>query len=268
MRWISIPFLQECEHFSKKISELQDVCHDWDHIKRVRKLATHIYLGESNPSTDGDLVDVGALLHDVIDHKFSTYEDRLNTLKQLEEIFQKHDLSNKFNEVIEIIDNVSFSKQVNSIHTVKLNEELKIIRDADRLDAIGAIGIARAFSYGGYKKKNIYNFEKDCNLYQTYKKDFTRQSSNPTDSTFHHFFDKLLFLKDGLYTKTAKKLAEKRHRFLRKFCREFIEEIFEDSNKDTKDDDWGILTTSETTDTHSDTNLCIDASTKEIITWD
>ena len=171
--------------------------HDFYHIERVVKMARKIAAEEN---ADLFLVELAAWLHDVGDYKLNDGIDKSQEL--ISEFLIELNLPQEIiSKTIEIVSQVSFSKG-NSPATV----EAKIVQDADRLDAIGAIGIARCFAYGGSKHREIYNPE------------------NPNETSIQHFYDKLLKLKDLMNTETAKKIAEERHQFLEEFLERFYKE--------------------------------------------
>ena len=188
--------------------------HDWFHIERVYNNAKLITKGEN---ADIFIVKLGALLHDIADYKFHNGDESkgpeiaaefLNTQKVPEE-----DTAH----IIKIIENVSFKggneKQIfNSI-------ELKIVQDADRLDALGAIGIARTFNYGGFKGRALYDPKIEPNLNMT-----KEQYKASTAPTINHFYEKLLLLKDLMNTETGRKIAEERHRFMENYLHQFYKE--------------------------------------------
>lgn len=188
--------------------------HDWFHIERVYKNSLLIAKGEN---CDLLVVQLGALLHDIADSKFHNGDETIGP--KTARNFLKHQKvsENIIQHVIDIIENISFkggnfSKKFTSI-------ELEIVQDADRLDAIGAIGIARTFNYGGFKNRAIYDPNVAPNLTMT--KEEYKNSESPT---LNHFYEKLLLLKDKMNTQTGKKLAEKRHEFMLLFLEEFYAE--------------------------------------------
>lgn len=187
--------------------------HDWDHIYRVWNLSKIIAKKENINSF---IVELGALLHDIADPKFHNGDEEVGpkiAKNFLESINLDSDLIDK---VIKIIENVSFRKSFNSQFKSK---ELEIVQDADRLDAIGAMGIIRAFHYGGYKNKKIY--DPKIKPYQNIsREDYVKEDS----PTINHFYEKLLLLKDRMNTKTGKEFAEKRHKFMEQFLKEFYKE--------------------------------------------
>ena len=188
--------------------------HDWWHIYRVWRLSKQISQGEK---VDSFIVELGALLHDIADSKFYNGDEEIGPRKA-KEFLQSLDVSEDVIIHIEnIISNISFK---GGVHTQEFKSpELNIIQDADRLDAMGAIGIARAFNYGGYKNRKIYNPEIKPNLNMT-KEEYKENNY----STINHFYEKLLLLKDRMNTSTAKSMAEHRHRYMELFLDEFYEE--------------------------------------------
>ena len=188
--------------------------HDWFHIQRVFKTSQTIAKSEE---VDFLVVSLGALLHDIADSKFhdgdetigpKMAKDFLKSLLVPEEIID---------HVVLIIEHISF-KGGNDTQQFT-SPELNVVQDADRLDAIGAIGIARCFNYGGYKNRAIYDPEILPNLNMT--KEEYKKSTAPT---INHFYEKLLLLKDRMNTKTGKKLAEQRHAFMEQFLEQFYRE--------------------------------------------
>ncbi len=200
--------------FVKK--QLQDAegGHDWFHIERVFKNAVLIAQEEN---CDVTVVKLGALLHDIADSKFHEGDEEIGP-KIAREFLASENVSEEIIEnVIEIIKNISFKggnfeKTFSSI-------ELEIVQDADRLDALGAIGIARTFNYGGFKNRPIYNPSIAPKLNMT--KEEYKKSDSPT---LNHFYEKLLLLKDKMNTETGKKLAQERHRFMETFLSQFYAE--------------------------------------------
>ena len=188
--------------------------HDWWHIQRVWQLARHIAASEQS---DTLIVELGALLHDVADAKFHNGDETVGTTLALDFLISHGVTENIIQHVIAIIENVSF-KGGNEEQSFK-SIELDIVQDADRLDAIGAIGIARTFNYGGFRNREIYNPEIPPKL--DMKKEEYRNSSAPT---INHFYEKLLLLKYRMNTDTGRLMAEHRHRFMEEFLHEFYKE--------------------------------------------
>ncbi len=200
--------------FVKKQLHNAEAGHDWFHTERVWKLARKI--AEKEPS-DGLVVELAALLHDIADPKFHEGNETL-ALDLSREFLEKQKLENNLVEqVLFIIKNISF-KNKGELTTVR-PIELDIVQDADRLDAIGAIGVARTFNFGGFKNNRIYDPEIPPDLMiskEEYKK------SNGT--TINHFYEKLLLLKDLMNTETARTIAAGRHLFMEDFLTQFYRE--------------------------------------------
>lgn len=188
--------------------------HDWFHIERVYKNALLI---SKNENVDIFIVSLGALLHDIADSKFHNGDETVGPKLAGAFLVNQNLDSTVISHIINIIENISFKggnepQKFNSL-------ELDVIQDADRLDAIGAIGIARTFNYGGFKNRAIYdpNIEPNLNLSkEAYK--------NSTAPTINHFYEKLLLLKDRMNTKTGKRIAEQRHKFMQDYLEQFYNE--------------------------------------------
>jgi uncharacterized protein len=188
--------------------------HDWFHIERVYKNAILIADGEV---CDDTVLKLGALLHDIADSKFHNGDETIGP-KMAREFLASNDVDETtIQHVINIIEKISFKGG----NTEKLfsSIELDIVQDADRLDAIGAIGIARAFNYGGFKNRPLYNPNIAPNLHMS--KEEYKSSEAPT---LNHFYEKLLLLKDKMNTETGKKIAQERHRYMEGFLSQFYAE--------------------------------------------
>jgi uncharacterized protein len=197
-----LDILKSAEEFAKQRMAGFDSGHDWYHIERVRRLAVYINTQES--LCDPFTLEIAVLLHDTADSKFNK-DDQDKGYKILQEFMQKTGLNGITDQVINAIKNVSYSNK--KPHGDKNDPLLMVLQDADRLDAIGAIGIARAFNYGGFRNNPIYI------------PDDNTVSSTP--STIGHFYDKLLKLKGLMNTTTGMRLADERHAILEKFLNEF-----------------------------------------------
>ena len=188
--------------------------HDWFHTERVYKNALLIAQKEN---CDLEIVKLAALLHDIADSKFHNGDETIGP-KMASEFLQNNGIdSETIAHVVAIIENISFKggnikKEFDSI-------ELQIVQDADRLDALGAIGIARTFNYGGFKNRPLYDPNIAPKLNMT--KEEYKKSEAPT---LNHFYEKLLLLKDKMNTRTGKRIAEKRHLFMEKFLAQFYAE--------------------------------------------
>ena len=188
--------------------------HDWFHVQRVYKNALLI---SENENVNKTIVALGALLHDIADSKFHDGDEAIGP-KKAKAFLQTQAVSqDTITHIIKIIENVSF-KGGNTIKTFH-SKELEVIQDADRLDAIGAIGIARTFNYGGFKNRAIYNplIKPDLNMSAAQYK----ASDAPT---INHFYEKLLLLKNKMNTPSGKKIAQERHEFMEKFLEQFYQE--------------------------------------------
>jgi uncharacterized protein len=206
--------LEQTEEFVKSKLEGEATGHDYYHTLRVKNLAIYIAKKEK---ADLFIVQLAALLHDIADWKFN--KDDLGP-KIAKDFLEKLNLDSKtVDHVCNIIKELSFkgAKVKSNINTV----EGKVVQDADRLDAIGAIGIARAFAYGGHSKMQIYNPNIKPKLHET-SEEYKNSLSQGT--TINHFYEKLLLLKDLMNTSTARILAEERHNFLELFLKEFHDE--------------------------------------------
>lgn len=201
-------------NFVKEKLEGAEAGHDWFHIERVWKLSKKIAEKEGG---NLEVIELSALLHDIADPKFHNGDETLAlkiSKNFLEEIQVDAEL---IEQVLFVIKNISFKNRAEAPENPPL--ELQIVQDADRLDAIGAIGIARTFNFGGFKNNLMYHPEIKPNLgmnKEEYKK------SNGT--TINHFYEKLLLLKDLMNTETAKKIASERHDFMLQYLDEFYKE--------------------------------------------
>ncbi|MFV9549590.1 HD domain-containing protein [Algibacter sp. PT7-4] len=188
--------------------------HDWFHIERVYKNSLLIAKTET---VNTFIVSLGALLHDIADSKFYNGDETIGPKKAREFLFKLNVDSIVIEHVVNIIENISF-KGGNEPQKFK-SPELDVVQDADRLDAIGAIGIARCFNYGGFKNRALYNPDIKPNLNMT-----KAEYKNSTAPTINHFYEKLLLLKDKMNTKTGKKIAKQRHHFMLDFLNQFYAE--------------------------------------------
>ena len=201
-------------NFVKEKLEGAEAGHDWFHIERVWKLSKKISEKEGG---NLEVIELSALLHDIADPKFHNGDETL-ALKISKDFLEEIQVDAELIEqVLFVIKNISFKNRAEAPENPPL--ELQIVQDADRLDAIGAIGIARTFNFGGFKNNLMYHPEIKPNLgmnKEEYKK------SNGT--TINHFYEKLLLLKDLMNTETAKKIASERHNFMLQFLDEFYKE--------------------------------------------
>lgn len=189
--------------------------HDWFHVLRVFNTAQAISKTEL---ADDLIVALGALLHDIADSKFHNGDETIGP-KITREFLFKHDVDSVIIEhVVKIIENISFKSSLSNTNSFS-SPELNIIQDADRLDAIGAIGIARCFNYGGFKNRTLF----DPSILP--KKNMTKEEYKASNSpTINHFYEKLLLLKDKMNTKTGKRIAMERHKFMELYLEQFYAE--------------------------------------------
>jgi len=188
--------------------------HDWYHIQRVLRVSRHLQEKEGG---DIETIELAALLHDISDHKFNGGKlDEGGKLAHalLLELGADEKLAT---DVKYIVDNVSYKgagteQEMNSL-------EGQIVQDADRLDAIGAIGVGRTFAYGGHKGQPMYEPNRDPSLHQSFE-----EYANSKGNTINHFYEKLLLLTERLNTATAKKLGQQRHNFMEQFLEQFYHE--------------------------------------------
>ena len=207
--------IEETIAFVKETLKGAEGGHDWFHIQRVFK---NTLLIAKDEKVDVLVVSLGALLHDIADAKFNGGDETVGP-KMASEFLKSLEVDKKIvDQVVNIIENISYKSSLDSKKPFT-SKELQVVQDADRLDAIGAIGIARAFNYGGFKNRELYNPEIAPNLQMT--KEEYKKSKAPT---INHFYEKLLLLKDKMNTESGKKLAEKRHEFMLDYLEQFYKE--------------------------------------------
>ena len=206
--------IQKSIDFVKEKLEGAEAGHDWFHIERVWKLSKKIAVAEN---CNLRVVELAALLHDIADPKFHEGNETL-AQKISQDFLEKQNVSQEIiDQVLFIIKYISFKNRGEIPEILPI--ELQIVQDADRLDAMGAIGIARTFNFGGFKNNLMYDPNIPPNIHQT-KEEYKK--SNGT--TINHFYEKLLLLKDLMNTDTAKEIAMERHYFMLKFLDEFYKE--------------------------------------------
>ena len=206
--------IESCIAYVKKTLAGAEGGHDWFHVERVWKNAKLIASGEE---CDLEVVELAALLHDIADSKFHGGDEEIGPKKAREYLTTAGIEQRKIDHIVAIIENVSFKGGHNARNHSSI--ELDIVQDADRLDAIGAIGIARTFNYGGFKNRTIYDPAIAPNLNMT--KEEYKKSAAPT---INHFYEKLLLLKDLMNTVSGKRIAEQRHQYMEGFLDQFYSE--------------------------------------------
>lgn len=207
-------YIENTIQFVKKQLEGAEAGHDWFHIERVWKLSQKIAEKEK---CNLDVVELAALLHDIADPKFHNGDETLASKISFEFLKSIKVEESVIEKILYIIQNISFKNRAEAPETPSI--ELQIVQDADRLDAIGAIGIARTFNFGGFKNNLMYH--PDISPKLDMSKDQYKKSNG---TTINHFYEKLLLLKDMMNTETAKKIASQRHDFMLKFLDEFYKE--------------------------------------------
>lgn len=206
--------INSTEQFVKDKLEGEGTGHDWWHIHRVRNTALQIAKEEqANPF----VVELAALLHDIADHKFHGGDEEIGSTTAREWLSNLNADESVINHVCEITRDVSFKGA--EVETPMKTIEGKVVQDADRLDAIGAIGIARAFAYGGHKGRELHNPDIKPESHDSF--DSYKKSTGPT---INHFYEKLFLLKDRMNTTSGRKLAEERHKFMKDFVNRFLGE--------------------------------------------
>lgn len=206
--------IAETVKFVKQTLEGAESGHDWWHIQRVRNNALQILESES---ANHLIVELAALLHDIADSKFHDGDEEIGPEKAGNFLRSQGLAEDTIFHIQQIIRNMSFKASLGKIDFY--SKELEIVQDADRLDAIGAIGIARAFTYGGFKTREIYNPEIPPALNMT--KEEYKKSTAPS---INHFYEKLLLLKNKMNTETGRKIAEGRHNFMELYLEQFFNE--------------------------------------------
>ncbi|PQJ21884.1 HD domain-containing protein [Tenacibaculum sp. SG-28] len=206
--------IQETIAFVKSTLHQAEGGHDFFHVERVYKNALKI---AENEQVDTFIVAIGALLHDIADSKFHNGDETVGPKKAREFLASFSVPETNILAVENIIKHISFKG--GNFEKTYTSLELQVIQDADRLDAIGAIGIARCFNYGGYKNRKIYDPAIPPNLTMT-KEEYKKA----TAPSINHFYEKLLLLKDKMNTKTGRILAAERHEFMEQFLLQFYKE--------------------------------------------
>ena len=208
--------LKKTKKFVKQRFKGAEGGHDWFHTKRVLANSVHIAKKEN---ANLFVVQLAALLHDIADAKFHDGDETVGP-KVASEFLIEHNVDQLSREhIVKIIESVSFKNSFSNTDNPFNSIELQIVQDADRLDAIGAIGIARAFNYGGFKNRELYNPKITPN--RSMSKEEYKKSDSPT---INHFYEKLLLLKEKMNTSTGKNLAEKRHAFMLSYLDQFYQE--------------------------------------------
>jgi len=215
--------IDQTENFVKETLSKDSTGHDWWHVHRVINLAKRIAKEES---ADIFIVEMSALLHDIGDYKFFNGDEKAGSVIVRNWLSSLDIPASIIDKIVEITSQISFLHTLADEKVVAkknfnlvLCKELMVVTDADRLDAMGAIGIARVFTYGGNFKRPIYNPVIKPNKFIT-----RHEYKTTTAPSINHFYEKLLKLKNMMYTKLGRKLAKRRHRFLNLYLKEFFKE--------------------------------------------
>lgn len=207
--------IEATKSFVKETLNNAESGHDWFHTERVYNNALLISKTED---VSVFVVQLGALLHDIADSKFNDGDETVGPKMAREFLFKHNVDSTVIEHVVNIIKHISFKNSLDG-KSGFTSKELEVIQDADRLDAIGAIGIARCFNYGGFKNRPLYDPSIKPN--PRISKEEYKTSTSPT---INHFYEKLLILKDNMNTKTGKQIAENRHQFMELYLKQFYDE--------------------------------------------
>lgn len=206
--------ISKTETYVRQKLEGEGSGHDWWHIHRVRNTA--LKLGQEEKA-DLFVAELTALLHDIADHKFHGGDEEIGPATARNWLGNLNTNETVIDHVTQIIRDVSFKGA--EVETPMKTIEGKVVQDADRLDAIGAIGIARAFAYGGHKGRELHNPDIKPESHDSF--DSYKKSTGPT---INHFYEKLFLLKDRMNTASGRKLAEERHEFMQEFVDRFLKE--------------------------------------------
>lgn len=209
--------IEKTKAYVKSVLAEAEAGHDWQHIQRVLINAEKILAVEK---ADEFTVKLACLLHDIADAKFHDGNEDLGPKLTRDFLTRIAVDSSIINEVVYIVKHISFKSE--AIAKEEKSIEFQLVQDADRLDALGAIGIARTFHYGGYKNRSIFNAEVAPEVHQS-----KEAYKNSTAPTINHFYEKLLLLKNKMNTATGKKLAQRRHDFMLAYLKEFFKECGE-----------------------------------------
>ena len=203
--------IRQTEKFVQNKLNGESSGHDWWHVYRVWK--NSVYIGREE-SADLFVIQLAALLHDIADWKFHCGNENIGPEVAREWLEKLHVEKDIISQVIDIVRDISFRGA-----GVKTPMKGMVVQDADRLDAIGAIGIGRAFAYGGHNRREMYNPDIKPVMHQSFE-----QYKNNKGPTINHFYEKLLLLKGLMNTETAKEIAEDRHKFMEQFLDRFFKE--------------------------------------------
>ncbi|HCV43563.1 MAG TPA: phosphohydrolase [Bacteroidetes bacterium] len=204
--------IQKTSDHVKQLLSGNGAGHDWWHVHRVWRNALLIGRQED---VDLFVVELAALLHDIADWKFQGGDEKAGSRAAREWLMSVNVDETTISHVCEMVDDLSFKGA--GVQTSMKTKEGMVVQDADRLDALGAVGIARAFAYGGYKGQEIHNPEISPTLHQSFE-----EYKNSRSTTINHFYEKLLLLRDLMNTETARRIAAHRHEFMVAYLNRFF----------------------------------------------
>ncbi|CAH0476425.1 unnamed protein product [Peronospora belbahrii] len=213
--------IQRTAAFVEQQLKNNDASHDWQHIERVWKMAKTLAKEEGVPEENMEIVDLAALLHDIDDWKYQNDKDR-PTKRAVAFMRSENVPMEKIKSVMDIVDSMGFKEELAGKSERSYSVEYGCVQDADRLDAIGAVGIARCFTYGGHKLRPLY--ESNVPPVDSMTKEQYMDSNRP-NTTINHFYEKLLKLCGMMKTNAGKRLADERHAFMETFLNQFHMEI-------------------------------------------
>ncbi|GAB9471383.1 Hd repeat domain-containing protein [Globisporangium polare] len=215
----SSPLIQATAALVREQFKANDASHDWDHIERVWTLARAIAREENVAEENLKIVDLAALLHDIDDYKYETEDGpKVRALHFLE---SQNVPSETIARVMAIIDNLGFKEELGGQPQREATVEFGCVQDADRLDAIGAIGVARCFTYGGHVKRALYDSREPPTDTDITQEQYMQQTSASIDI----FYQKLFKLRERMKTDAGRRIAEERHAFMETFVAQFYKEI-------------------------------------------
>lgn len=207
--------IEATKKFVKQQLPIDSTGHDWQHAFRVWTIAKHIAIIENANTL---IVELAALLHDIADWKFHNGDEAKGTLIAQEFLSRQCLDKDSIDAVCNIISSISYKGSHSP--TLFLTLEGQIVQDADRIEALGAIGIARAFAYGGFKNQPLYDPNLLPNTHHTFE-----QYKDSKNTTVNHFYEKLLLLKDKMHTQTGRSMAEHRHKFLKNYLEQLLSDF-------------------------------------------
>lgn len=213
------PLVQQTAEFVQGQLQSNDASHDWRHIERVWTLARTLAKEENVSDDTLEVVDLAALLHDIDDWKYQTGDEQSNRAETF--LHSQNVDAAKIRRVMDIIHHMGFKEELAG-EAREITVEFGCVQDADRLDAIGAIGIARCFTYGGHKKRTLYDPEVPLTEEVTKEQYMEKSRAAPT---INHFYEKLFKLRGMMKTTAGKRIAEERHAFMEQFVEQFFKEI-------------------------------------------